>query len=204
MLRPVESVGCAEVLDRIEALLDAEVDLATAAVVHAHLERCAACRAEWQRAGELRAALRALPRFEAPPHVGAALEAAAAGAAPHRFRRGAPRLRPVMVAAALAAAAALVVGLAPVLRTPRPVVSDAEARAAAAEARLALGVLGAVAQRTEVRVRDRVLGGGGIAAGLDVVSRSLRRATERPGAGSPPARREGASGMNRTTPERSS
>jgi anti-sigma factor RsiW len=204
VLRPVDGVACAEVLDRIEALLDAEVDSGTAAAIRAHLESCAGCRAEWQRAGELRAALRALPRYEAPPRVGAALAAAAAADGPRRLRYGGSRLRPVMAAAALAAAAALVVGLAPLLRTPRPAVSDLEARAAAADARLALGVLAAVAQRTELRVRERVLDGKGIAAGLDAVSRSFRRVKKLPGAGSPQARRRGAGETIRTIPERSS
>ncbi|MCU0234763.1 MAG: zf-HC2 domain-containing protein, partial [Thermoanaerobaculales bacterium] len=178
MLRPADSVDCAEVLDRLEALLDAEVDPGAAAELQAHLERCPSCREEWRRAGEIRAALRSLPRFEAPPRVGAALAAAAAGVCPRRERRSLMRARPAMIAAALAAAAALVVWLAPVLRAPRPAVSAAEARAAAGEARLALGVLATVAQRTQGRVHERVLGESGLGTTLRSVSRSLRWARE--------------------------
>jgi hypothetical protein len=91
-----------------------------------------------------------------------------------------------MIAAALAAAAALVVGLAPVLRAPQPAVSAAEARAAAGEARLALGVLATVAQRTQGRVHERVLGESGLGTTLRSVSRSLRWAREAGAAVMPP------------------
>lgn len=66
MRRALASPGCREVRRRLELLVDAELDAATAAALRAHLARCGSCRAQHREAASVPSRLRAL-RSPAPP-----------------------------------------------------------------------------------------------------------------------------------------
>ena len=70
MSQRVEFDGCADVLDRLEAFIDGDLDRAEAIAVEAHLAGCAACHTEHRLAEEVLTELRALPEFEVPETVG--------------------------------------------------------------------------------------------------------------------------------------
>jgi anti-sigma factor RsiW len=53
----------------IEALLDGELDVAQSAAVERHVADCSACAQAFARLREQKAALRALPRFDAPDQL---------------------------------------------------------------------------------------------------------------------------------------
>ena len=64
--RASPSSGCREVRPRLELLVDAELDAATAAALSDHIARCGSCRAQHREAASVPARLRAL-RSPAPP-----------------------------------------------------------------------------------------------------------------------------------------
>jgi anti-sigma factor RsiW len=199
VLRSADDVACADVRDRLEALIDGDLDPAEAVSMTAHLERCQQCRAERRRAVEVRAALRALPVFDPPPRVAAAVMAAVRDDAGTK-RSGLPvwlRARPALVAAALAAAL-LVIVLEPFREPPRPKPAPVDAQRAVADTRLALAVLADVTRRSEGRVRERLVGGTAVQSTVRGLSRSLRWIHRSGAAASAP------DGKNQAKSERSS
>jgi anti-sigma factor RsiW len=173
VLQFADRLRCEDVDDRLEALIDGDLDPESAAAVEAHVARCGHCRAERQRAEEVRAALRGLPVFDAPPRVAAAFEAAVADGADAREPVLSHLRTRWVLAAAAAAAAALVITVGPQPRPRQPSPTSAEARRAADDTRLALAVLAGVTRRAEDRVRGRVLEGA-VGTAVKGVSRSLR------------------------------
>lgn len=192
MLQFADRMRCRDVDDQLEALIDGDLDPEPAARVEAHIEGCGRCRAERRRAEEVRAALRGMPAFDAPPSVAGAVEAAIAdGTAAREPVLARARTGWGLGAAAVAAAAALVFTLGPQPRPRPPSPTSAEARQAVDDTRLALAVLAGVTRRAEHRVRTRVLEG---AVGTTVrdVSRSLRWVGETGGPEPEAARSPGA------------
>lgn len=174
MLQFADRMRCPDVDEWLEGLVDGDLDPELAARVEAHIECCGRCRAERRLAEEVRAALRGLPAFDAPPSVAAAVEAAVAdGAAAREPVLARVRTRWVLAAATVAAAAALVLTVGPQPRPRQPSPTSAEARRAADDTRLALAVLAGVTRRAEDRVRGRVLEGA-VGTAVKGVSRSLR------------------------------
>lgn len=57
----------------LEAYLDEELDAAEAAAVAEHLSGCAACSEDYARLQRQQAAIRAIPRYQAPPELRAAI-----------------------------------------------------------------------------------------------------------------------------------
>lgn len=120
--------GCVDWRERLQGLIDGELDAAHAAEVEAHLADCAACSEDYAQALSLRAALRGPGvRAAAPDRLAARLDAAiAAAAAPT-----APPVRPESrwrrldralwgaggAGLALAACAVLAIAIVPAMRT---------------------------------------------------------------------------------------
>jgi len=71
-------LGCAEVLERLEAFIDGELETAACAGVEAHLAMCPACRGEEQLARRVQEELRTLGELDAPGPVMQAIREAAA------------------------------------------------------------------------------------------------------------------------------
>jgi anti-sigma factor RsiW len=95
--------------DLLSGLLDGELDIATTDAVQAHVDGCAACRAELDEVAEVRRALRAAPSMPAPPGY---IDRVVA-----RRRRAS---RQGAAVAALAAAVAVVLGLVVARPDPSP------------------------------------------------------------------------------------
>lgn len=146
----VEDIRCDEVLDRMEAFIDVEVDAAESAAIERHLECCDTCAREIEHALESIAALRALPEFEVPARVIDRVRAEIAADNPPR--NVAPRRW-------LAAAAAIVIGVVGTLVVVRDRAepTDAEALRAAAEVQLALATFGDISRRANRIVRTKVI-----------------------------------------------
>lgn len=175
MLQSADGLSCADVRERLEALIEGDLDALEADSMAAHLNRCGYCRDEQRRAIEVRSALRALPVFDPPPRVAAAVMAAVRGDAGTK-RNGLPvwlRARPALVAAVLAAAL-LVIVIGPFREPPRPEPVPANALRAVAETKLALAVLADVTRRSEGRVRERLAGGTAAQTTVGGLSRSLK------------------------------
>jgi len=117
--------GCPDWQDRLQALIDGELDAAHAAEVEAHLAGCAACAEAYARAIALRAALRGPGvRARAPDRLHVRLDAAVAAttapaAAPHRAARRGDRVLWGFGGGGLALAACTVLALAvmPMMQT---------------------------------------------------------------------------------------
>ncbi|MCW8984003.1 MAG: anti-sigma factor, partial [Thermoanaerobaculales bacterium] len=130
--------SCADVLERLEAWIDGDLDDGEAAAVKAHIDRCESCRAEQQLAEAVVVELRALPEFDVPESV---LQAVRTRIRPtpvarlHAFIE-ASRFRPVLALAAVAAVVLGVLVLSPPPRPTEPQYSDQEVARAVAETRL--------------------------------------------------------------------
>lgn len=174
MSQSAERKQCADVQDRLEALIDDELDAGLVASIEAHIETCEHCREERLQAEQVRAVLRALPSFEPPPRVAAVVVAAVADDAAFRRRR-LIRLptRPMLTAATVAVLAALVLVVQPWRQPAPPEPTGIEARQAAAETRLAFAVVAGVTRRAEDRVRERMLEGGAVASTVRDLAQSL-------------------------------
>lgn len=173
MSQRAEHRDCCAVRDRLDAVLDGELDPRETGRLLRHLEACAPCSAELRRAEELREELRAMPVFHVPDRVARAVAAATAmpdGVRPDS-RTSARRWMPV---AAAVAAAVLVAALVGPRRSGVNSVApeDAAAREAAAEARLAVHLLVGATRHAERRARARVLDGA-VAPTAQRVSASL-------------------------------
>jgi hypothetical protein len=149
---------CADVLDRLDAWIDRDLDEAEAAMVEAHLAGCESCQAERRLAEEVVAELRAMPEFEVPARV---LQTVRRKTRPgvwerlHSFFEGTIR-QPLPTMAALAAVVLMVVVVSQWSGRQEPQYSDEEIRRATEETKLALAYVGILAQRAELRVKEEV------------------------------------------------
>ena len=176
MSQRVDSDRCAEVLDRLDAWIDGDVDESEAATMQAHVDDCEACQRERRLAEELVAELRAMPRFEVPERVLRAVDRRTRPGVVekiHSFLEGIVR-RPLPAMAAVAAVLVAVVVMTPWNRSSVPEYSEQEISRAADDLRLAFAYVGDVTRRAEVRVKERVFDEGVAAQTLRSVRRSFR------------------------------
>jgi anti-sigma factor RsiW len=176
MSQHAESDRCAHVLDLLEAWIDGDLDDAEAAAVKAHVEQCESCRGEQNLAETVVAELRALPEFDVPEKV---LQTVQKKTQPALVKRPGVffesfKSRPVPALAAVAAVVLMVLVLSPWRRPTEPQYTDQEVARAAAETRLALAYVGSIAQRAELRVKERVFDEGAAAQTVRGVRRSLQ------------------------------
>jgi anti-sigma factor RsiW len=167
---------CSDVLERLEAWIDGDLDADEAAAVKAHIDLCESCQAEQQLAEAVVAELRSMPDFDLPKRVMQTVRKKTRPTLVARFRvffEGA-RFRPVQVLAAGAAVILMVLIASPSRRPAEPQYTDQEVARAVAETRLALAYVGSVAQRAELRVKQRVLNEGVAAQTVRGVRRSLQ------------------------------
>ena len=171
---------CAQVLELLEAWIDGDLDEAEAAAVKAHVDQCESCRAEQQLAEAVVVELRALPEFDLPERVLQAVREKTRPTLAQRLRSFFDDLvsRPVPALAAVAAVVLVVLVLSPSPRPTEPEYTDQEVARAVAETRLALAYVGSIAQRAELRVKERVLNEGAAAQTVRGVRRSLRVITD--------------------------
>jgi anti-sigma factor RsiW len=167
---------CADVLERLEAWIDGELDESEAAAVKAHVDLCEACRAEWRLAEAVVAELRALPEFDVPETVLQAVRSKIGPTLRERLRAfiEVPRIRPVPAFAAVAAVVVVVLVLSPSLRPPERRYTDQEVARAVVETQLALAYVARIAHRAELRVKERVINEGAAAQTVRGVRRSLQ------------------------------
>ncbi len=170
---------CVDVLDRLDAWIDGDLEASEAARVKAHVDGCSGCREERQSAEEIRAELRGMPELDPPERVLALV----------RNRRPIAKkwpgafnfpltLRPVQAAIAMAAAAILLAVAVPWGGRSGSPYTDLEIRRAQAETRLALAYVGDAARRAERGVRKKVLDERDFPATVREISRTLSWAGE--------------------------
>jgi anti-sigma factor RsiW len=166
---------CADVLERLDAWIDGDLDDAEAAAVKAHVDQCESCQAEQQLAETVVAELRALPEFDVPERVLQTVRKKTLSTFAERLRAFFDDLvsRPVPALAVVAAVVLVFLVLSPWSRPTEPEYTDQEVARAAAETRLALAYVGRIAQRAELRVKERVLDQGAAAQTVRGVRRSL-------------------------------
>ena len=176
MSQHADGERCAEVLNWLDAWIDGDLDDARAASVQAHLDQCDSCRAEWQLAETVVSELRALPEFDLPERVLRTVRNKALPPLAERLRTflADTVFRPLPAVAAVAAVVLLVLVLSPWRRPAEPQYTDQEVARAAAETRLALAYVGDIAQRAELRVKQRVLEQGVAAQTARGFRRSLK------------------------------
>jgi hypothetical protein len=167
---------CADVLNRLDAWIDGDLDRAEAMGVEAHLEGCPACQAERRLAEGVLAELRAMPEFAVPDRV---LDEVDQQTRPRGSRKVLSLFppavrRPLPAVAALAAAVLAVVLVAPWGGQDAPEYSEEEIHRATAETRLALAYFGSITRRAELRVKQRVLDEGVAAKAVRDVSRTFQ------------------------------
>lgn len=167
---------CADVLERLDAWIDGDLDETCSAAVKAHIDQCESCRAEQQLAELVLAELRSMPEFDIPERVVQTVQEKtrpAHGNAPDFFFQ-LIKIRPAPALAAAAAFVVMVLVLAPWRKPPEPQFTDQEIAQAVADTKLALAYVGSIAQRAELRVKERVLEEGAAAQTVSGVRRSLR------------------------------
>jgi len=176
MSQHVDGERCAEVLDWLDAWIDGDLDDARAASVKAHVDRCDSCRAEWQLAETVVSELRALPEFDIPERVLRTIRKKTVPPLEERLRAflADTVFRRLPALAALAAVVLLVLVLSPWRPPAEPQYADEEVARAAAETRLALAYVGNIAQRAELRVKQRVFEQGVAAQTARGFQRSLK------------------------------
>ena len=167
---------CAEILELLDAWIDGDLDEVEAAAVRAHVDECGSCHEELKLAETVVAELRALPELDVPEGV---LQTVRRKTQPTPARRVRAFIddvvsRPVPALAAIAAVVLLVLLLSPWRRPAEPQYTDQEIAQATAETRLAFAYVGRIAQRAELRVKQRVLDDGAAARTVRGVRRSLQ------------------------------
>jgi len=176
MSKPVD-VTCADVLDRIEAWIDGDLEPREAGVLEAHVERCPECEAERRLADEIRAGLRGLPELDLPDRV---IEAVRDQTAPTIGERARGLLdtivaRPVPAVAAVAVIVTLMVAVVPWRQSERPPrYSAEEVERATKETKLAMAYVGAIARYAERQARHKVLSDDAVSGTLREISRSIK------------------------------
>jgi anti-sigma factor RsiW len=147
MSRRFEIMGCDAVDERLEALVDDDLDPRERAAVENHLRRCPRCAGEHRLAVGLLAELRAFPRPDAPASVISGIHRAV-GAEPGTGAFGGSHRAswrpPAMAAAAAVVMCAVLLGGWWQLNRNTATPSDAEIAAATREAKFALALIGAV------------------------------------------------------------
>ena len=176
MSRHPDLHSCADVLERLEAWIDGDLDESEAAAVKAHVDLCEACQAERRLAETVVAELRALPEFDVPETVLQAVHSRTRPTLGERLRAfvEVSRFRPVPALAAVAAVVLVVLVLSPSPRPTEQQYTEQEVDRAVAETKLALAYVGSIAQRAELRVKERVLNEGAAARTVRGVRRSLQ------------------------------
>lgn len=167
---------CEDVLNRLDAWIDGDLDRADAIGVEAHLDRCPACQAERRLAEEVLAELRAMPEFAVPDRVLQAVDRKTCPRWVETIRSSLPTgvRRRLPAAAASAAVLLAVVLVAPWGGRKAPEYSDEEIQRAAAETRLALAYIGSITRRAERRVKAKVLEEGVAAKAVRDVNRTFQ------------------------------
>jgi predicted anti-sigma-YlaC factor YlaD len=168
--------SCADVLERLEAWIDGDLDESEAAAVNAHIRFCGSCRAERRLAETVVAELRALPEIDVPENVLRAVRSRTRPILGERFRAffKASRIPPMPALAVVVAAVLIVLVLSPSHRHTEQQYTDQEVARAVAETKLALAYVGSIAHRAELRVERRVLSEGATAQTVRGFRRSLR------------------------------
>lgn len=175
MSQRADSRSCSDVLERLDAWIDGDLDDAEAAAIKGHVDQCESCRAEQLLAETVVAELRALPRFDVPERVLQAVRRETRPSLVERIRAFLEEygIRPVPAFAVVAAVVLMVLVISPWRRTTEPQYTEQEIARAAAETRLALAYVGKIAHRAELRVKERVLDEGAAAQTMRGVRRSL-------------------------------
>jgi len=167
--------SCAVVLERLDAWIDGDLDDAEAAAVKEHVDRCESCMAEQQLAMAVVAELRSMPEFDVPARVMQAVKRETRPTLVERFRAFLEdhRIHPVPAFAVISAVILIVLVVPPWRPPAEPQYTDQEVARAVAETRLALAYVGSIAQRAELRVKERILDEGAAAQTVRGVRRSL-------------------------------
>ena len=176
MSRPVD-VTCADVLDRIEAWIDGDLEPKEAGVLEAHVERCPECEAERRLADEIRAGLRGLPELDVPDRVIKAVRDQTAPTIGERARGLLDTIvaRPVPAVAAVAAIVLFMFAIGPLRQSETPPrYSAEEVERAAEETKLALAYVGSIARYAERQARHKVLSDDAVSGTLREISRSIK------------------------------
>lgn len=165
MIGPDETMSCDEARELLEPWLDGDLPARQAALVRAHVDRCAGCAAELDLATLIQRELRSLPQHDCPPEVlQRVLDTGREGRGQvvpfesrRRIRTGAAQGFRIAVAAALLAA--IVGGVSFLIpdRSPVSQPSPDEVAQATRDARLALAYVGQVTRRAGLDLRDDVL-----------------------------------------------
>jgi len=176
MSQYADDEGCADVLERLDAWIDGDLDVAEAAAVKAHVDHCESCQAERQLAEAVVAELRSMPEFDVPQRVVQRIREKTRPTLIDKSRTFLEdhRIQPVPVFAVFAAVVLMVLVVSPWRQHTEPQYTDREVAQAVAETRLALAYVGSVAQRAELRVKERVLNQGAAAQTVRGVRRSLQ------------------------------
>lgn len=167
---------CAEILELLDAWIDGDLDEVEAAAVRAHVDECGSCHEELTLAEIVVAELGALPEFDVPEGVLQTVRGKTRPTPSKRVRAFIDDVvsRQVPALAAIAAVVLLVLLLSPWRRPAEPQYTDQEIAQATAETRLAFAYVGSIAQRAELRVKERVLDDGAAARTVRGVRRSLQ------------------------------
>jgi anti-sigma factor RsiW len=167
---------CADVLERLDAWIDGDLDDAEAAAVKEHVDRCKSCQAEQQLAMAVVAEFRSMPEFDVPAGVMQTVKRETRPTLVERFRAFLEdhRIHPVPAFAVIAAVILIVLVVSPWRRPAEPQYTDQEVARAVAETRLALAYVGSIAQRAELRVKERILDEGAAAQTVRGFRRSLQ------------------------------
>ncbi len=172
----VEGECCADILERLDAWIDGDLDAAEAAAVKEHVDHCDSCQAERQLAEAVVAELRSMPEFDVPQRVVQRIRGKTRPTLIDRSRIFVEdhRIRPAPAFAVAAAVVLLVLVVSPWRQPTEPQYTDREVARAVAETRFALAYVGSVAQRAELRVKERVLNQGAAGKTVRGVRRSLQ------------------------------
>jgi hypothetical protein len=176
MLQRVDGQGCTDILNRLDAWIDGDLGESEAALVEAHIDRCASCRAARQVAEEMVVELRSLPDFKVPERV---LRAVRTRVRPTLWEKLKDILdgsmqRPVTAGAVLAVVVLVVVTVSPWRDRSALQYTDQEIERATEETKLALAYVGSITRRAELRVKKKIFDDGVAAQTVSGVRRSLK------------------------------
>jgi anti-sigma factor RsiW len=172
----VDSNRCVDVLDRLDAWIDGDLDDAEADSLKTHVDRCESCRAERRLAEEVAAELRAMPDFELPERV---LQTVRRKTQPTLMERSrvffeGSTLRPATAVVALAVVVVMVLLISPRGGPTGPRYTDQEITRATEETKLALAYVGSITRRAELRVTEKIFDDGVATQTVSAVRRSLQ------------------------------
>lgn len=175
MLQRVDDQRCSDILDRLDAWIDGDLGESEAALVEAHIDRCASCRAERQVAEELAIELRSLPDYQVPERVLRAVRTRVRPTLWERLKRllDGSMQRPV-TAVTILAVVVLVVMVSPWRDRSAPQYTDQEIARATEETKLALAYVGSITRRAEIRVKEKIFDDGVAAQTVSGVRQTLK------------------------------